>query len=248
MLSRDTTVPQTEALEDALRQLFVMGALDEDGALTPAGCKMVSRSPGCLALAMTQATVQGDSLRFVDSMQALVRLLSLGQALINAHASRRHVVMALGQQYLHADAAQPQGDLLRRPVLWVLHTYLSQQAQQLDASPWTSIAFTLRQASLPLDPALAAAALAAARLGCMPDLLTVAAMLSADSIFANGRCAGSLGTEQRLHGHAASQTHSGTGSRVPSLSCVVGVGWGVMCICQEAVSVRCTVSSALYLG
>ncbi len=73
---------QTEALEDALRQLYVMGALDEDGAITPAGRRM---------------------------------------------------------------------------------------------------------ASLPLDPALGAAALAAARLRCMPDLLTVAAMLSADSIFAGGR-------------------------------------------------------------
>jgi Helicase associated domain (HA2) len=39
------TAVQTEALEDALRQLFVMGALDEDGALTPAGRKMVSRTP-----------------------------------------------------------------------------------------------------------------------------------------------------------------------------------------------------------
>ena len=43
-------------------------------------------------------------------------------------------------------------------------------------------------AGLPLDPALAAAALAAAELGCLPDLLTVAAMLSADTIFAGGRC------------------------------------------------------------
>lgn len=42
-------------------------------------------------------------------------------------------------------------------------------------------------AGLPLDPALAAAALAAAELGCLPDLLTVAAMLSADTIFAGGR-------------------------------------------------------------
>lgn len=32
---------QTEALEDALLQLYVMGALDEDGTLTPAGRKMV---------------------------------------------------------------------------------------------------------------------------------------------------------------------------------------------------------------
>jgi hypothetical protein len=43
-------------------------------------------------------------------------------------------------------------------------------------------------ATLPLDPSLAAAALAAADLGCLQDLLTVAAMLSADAIFAGGRC------------------------------------------------------------
>jgi Helicase associated domain (HA2) len=61
--------------------------------------------------------------------------------------------------------------------------------------PLRNIALSFPQASLPLDPALAAAALAAARLGCMPDLLTVAAMLSADSIFASGRCALAPGSE-----------------------------------------------------
>lgn len=50
-------------------------------------------------------------------------------------------------------------------------------------------------ATLPLDPSLAAAALAAADLGCLQDLLTVAAMLSADAIFAGGR-----GPEQLVRG------------------------------------------------
>ena len=79
---RSAAAPQTESLEDALRQLFVIGGIDRDGAITADGRAM---------------------------------------------------------------------------------------------------------AALPLDPALAAAALAAAELGCLPDLLTVAAMLSADSIFAGGR-------------------------------------------------------------
>jgi HrpA-like RNA helicase len=41
---------------------------------------------------------------------------------------------------------------------------------------------------LPVDPSLARALLAAASLGCLPDMITVAAMLSADSIFYGGRC------------------------------------------------------------
>lgn len=46
-----------------------------------------------------------------------------------------------------------------------------------------------RMVALPLEPALARALLAAAELGCVPDMLTVAAMLSAESIFMGGRCA-----------------------------------------------------------
>ena len=83
---------------------------------------------------------------------------------------------------------------------------MSQHARPAADLAFVNPVVTFRQASLPLDPALAAAALAAARLGCMPDLLTVAAMLSADSIFASGRCApDSLGAEQRLHAHAELQ-------------------------------------------
>ena len=56
---------QTEALEDALRQLFVMGALDEDGALTPAGRKMVSRSTLPCSYGNAQAVVRGASLECI---------------------------------------------------------------------------------------------------------------------------------------------------------------------------------------
>ena len=41
---------------------------------------------------------------------------------------------------------------------------------------------------LPLDPALARSLLAAAELSCVPDMLSIAAMLSAESIFTGGRC------------------------------------------------------------
>ena len=46
--------------------------------------------------------------------------------------------------------------------------------------------------ALPLDPALARALLAAADLGCVPDMLTVAAMLSAESIFMGNRFASAV--------------------------------------------------------
>ena len=45
-----------------------------------------------------------------------------------------------------------------------------------------------RIVGLPLDPALARSLLAAADLACVPDMLTIAAMLSAESIFTGGRC------------------------------------------------------------
>ena len=41
--------------------------------------------------------------------------------------------------------------------------------------------------SLPLDPSLARALIAAAQLGCLPEAITVAAMLSADYIFMGNR-------------------------------------------------------------
>ncbi|KAK9808882.1 hypothetical protein WJX72_005695 [[Myrmecia] bisecta] len=41
--------------------------------------------------------------------------------------------------------------------------------------------------ALPLDPSLARMLLAAAQLGCLPDALTVAAMLSAETLFVGGR-------------------------------------------------------------
>ena len=45
-----------------------------------------------------------------------------------------------------------------------------------------------RMVGLPLEPALARSLLAAADLACVPDMLTIAAMLSAESIFTGGRC------------------------------------------------------------
>ena len=45
-----------------------------------------------------------------------------------------------------------------------------------------------RIVGLPLDPALARSLLAAADLACVPDMLSIAAMLSAESIFTGGRC------------------------------------------------------------
>ena len=44
-----------------------------------------------------------------------------------------------------------------------------------------------QMARLPLDPCLARMLIAAANLGCLPEALIVAAMLSADSIFAENR-------------------------------------------------------------
>ncbi len=41
--------------------------------------------------------------------------------------------------------------------------------------------------ALPLEPSLARSLLAAAELGCLPDALTVAAMLSAESVFVGNR-------------------------------------------------------------
>lgn len=46
-----------------------------------------------------------------------------------------------------------------------------------------------RMVALPLDPALARALLEASELGCVPDMLTVVAMLSAESIFMGNRYA-----------------------------------------------------------
>lgn len=46
-----------------------------------------------------------------------------------------------------------------------------------------------RMVALPLDPALARALLEASELGCVPDMLTVVAMLSAESIFMGNRLA-----------------------------------------------------------
>lgn len=43
--------------------------------------------------------------------------------------------------------------------------------------------------SLPLDPSLARALIAATQLGCLPQATTVAAMLSAESIFQGNRSA-----------------------------------------------------------
>lgn len=48
--------------------------------------------------------------------------------------------------------------------------------------------------ALPLEPSLARSLLAAADLDCLPDALTVAAMLSAESVFAGNRCAGHAAT------------------------------------------------------
>ena len=45
-----------------------------------------------------------------------------------------------------------------------------------------------RMAALPLEPSLARSLLAAADTGCLPEALTVVAMLSAESIFAGNRC------------------------------------------------------------
>lgn len=44
-----------------------------------------------------------------------------------------------------------------------------------------------RMAALPLEPSLARTLLAAADTDCLPDALTVAAMLSSDSIFSGNR-------------------------------------------------------------
>jgi HrpA-like RNA helicase len=44
-----------------------------------------------------------------------------------------------------------------------------------------------RMAALPLEPSLARSLLAAADAGCLPDALTVVAMLSAETIFAGNR-------------------------------------------------------------
>lgn len=101
-------------------------------------------------------------------------------------------------------------------------------------------------AGLPLDPALAAAALAAAELGCLPDLLTVAAMLSADTIFAGGRCLApplpssphSGAVEKCLHMHGAWRASVCQGCRrcrtaaavelPPQLTCTPWRAWALM--------------------
>jgi ATP-dependent RNA helicase DHX8/PRP22 len=46
-----------------------------------------------------------------------------------------------------------------------------------------------RMAILPLEPSLARSLLAASEHACLPDALTVAAMLSAETIFSGNRCA-----------------------------------------------------------
>lgn len=45
-----------------------------------------------------------------------------------------------------------------------------------------------RMAALPLEPSLARSLVAAADHDCLPDALTVAAMLSAETIFSGNRC------------------------------------------------------------
>ena len=51
--------------------------------------------------------------------------------------------------------------------------------------------------ALPLEPSLARSLLAAVDLDCLPDALTVAAMLSAESVFAGNRCAGHVASTWR---------------------------------------------------
>ena len=45
-----------------------------------------------------------------------------------------------------------------------------------------------RMAALPVEPSVARTLIAATELHCLPDALTVAAMLSAETIFSGNRC------------------------------------------------------------